>query len=144
MAGLIKKFAIALGCSSLALLFVGMGNVSTSRGEQAGTLHVESSKRSFGEAPVGAKPVVVFRLGNRTGHPIKILGSNAGCYRAACLVPMGLPLLVPVGESRDLEIEVDCYNPGDLSKTVTFFTDNRDQRKIALSVEGRVVESPTR
>lgn len=140
----LKMFALALGGFSLALVFMAVGGFPRSLSAREAVIRVEPPIRSFGEASVGSTPILRFVLDNLTGREVRILGSNAMCYQAACLEPLGLPMTVSAGERRELEIKVLCTNPGDFSKRIVLFTDDGSRPEIGLSVEGRVVEGPER
>jgi len=144
MVRVLKALSWALGFFSLMLLGLALRRTPSSPTQQAEmALHVETSSRSFGEAPVGTESVVGFSLSNRGQRGVTILGSDAVCYQAACLKAEGLPLTVPPGEVRLIEIKVLCTSPGEFSRPLTLFTDSAAQREITLSVEGRVVERAT-
>lgn len=135
-------FALALGGLSLSLIFMAMSGFPRSRNAREAAIRIEPPIRSFGEASVGSTPLLRFRVDNQTGREVRILGSNAVCYQAACLEPLDLPLTVPAGERRPLEIKVLCANPSELSKKIVLYTDDGSRPEIGLSVEGRVVEGP--
>ncbi len=91
--------------------------------------------KSFGSTLVGSETEVRFRLWNRTGRVIRILGAKTSC---TCLVTSELPRDVAPGGRTDLMVTVRAKKPGSLSQSLQVITDDRSCPSPILAVTGVV------
>lgn len=121
----------------IGLYFQGQERSETSEKHQ---LILIPSVQSFGSASVGEVLTLKFSAENRTSRGIRVIGCESICFRAGCLMAEGLPVEIPPGQQRDIEISVYAKTPGEFDKELAIFTDNVGQHRIVLGVEGQVVE----
>jgi len=107
-------------------------------------LTVDGNTRSFGTLGVGDEAVVCFSMKNVSGHALRVLGSDAVCYQAACLEPKNLPLTIAPGGTGSIEVKVLARNPGQFSKRITVYTDCDGYREVLFGVRGNVIELKNR
>ena len=106
------------------------------------TVLVDATTKSFGVARAGDAIHLSYKLTNRGGKSVRIVGCRATCR---CIVPgQDLPFTLRPRESRDFPISI--RNPGRVAGTapqtvnwqVTLYTTNPAQARIALSIKGEI------
>lgn len=102
-------------------------------------LRVEPRVRDVGAVPLGANLVVDFILTNLGIQAVDVLGSTSTCSRQACLNVGGLPTRIKARESRKISVYVKTNGGGRLADEVVLFTDDAEQREVALRVVGHVI-----
>jgi len=135
--------------SSLALAFLAIwawiefGSISAALAYARGArLLPDAFAKSFGTLETGEERRVVFSVSNRCGRQINILGARTSC---TCISAEALPLVVPPGYSRPLQLTVrSASRLGTVNEKVLFYTDYPRQLRLVLSVTGRVIPPGSR
>ncbi len=127
MAGVFAWLYVKTGSASGALAYV--------NGER---LILPSSQVSFGEGHPGEIRERLFHISNLASQDVRFLGSRASC---SCIAAEEFPFVMHAGESRDLLLKVQFGpTPGELSHTITFYTDSEDKQIFTIAIVGKVVE----
>lgn len=70
-----------------------------------GRLVVESPRRRLAGVEENQTVPIRFPIRNTSGHLIRIVGSNDRCGDSGCSLTKGLPLAIPPGGTRTLEVD---------------------------------------
>ncbi len=107
-------------------------------------LFVDSATKSFGVVEEGDPASVLFRLTNRGGEPVRVVGCMVYCN---CIVPDNLPFTLSPSETRGFKISVRTRiskmgSPSEsINQPVTLFTTSRVQAEIHLTINGEIRSS---
>ena len=102
----------------------------------------DSSRKSFGFINEGETASVSFRLTNRSGRPVRVVGCMAQCD---CIVPDDLPFAIGPGQAQDFRVSVrtvagQYQKPLEkLTQPITLYTTDVAQAEVRLTVEGTVL-----
>jgi hypothetical protein len=103
-------------------------------------LEYQPAHRLGNLSPHEAMPVRV-TLSNETDRPVQLLGAAAGCGLSICVEADGLPMAIPPGSDRDLQIDLHASGrPGPFSDEMVIYTDCPGQLEVHLTFHGSVVE----
>lgn len=92
----------------------------------------------FKNIPAGETSKREIRLQNPTSQPIQFIGANVPCTLCGCVDTEGLPITIPAGKSKSLSILFKATEAGTFNAEVDLFTDNPEQLRVRLHVEGNV------
>ena len=101
-----------------------------------GSLIVASSVRELAAMPAGTAVPLRFALRNSSKHTIRVIGANDRCELVnGCSKTLGLPLSIPAGESRTLNVD---FKTGEAPYTyrLNLYTDDADTPSLAIVVSG--------
>lgn len=87
----------------------------------------------------GSPVHIKFGLSNRAARAIRVIGASSGCTNFGCWTVEGLPLDIPVDETRTIVITILTRGQGRFSNPVTIYTDYDDGPSFVIWVEGRVI-----
>jgi hypothetical protein len=103
------------------------------RGER---LLVDDTRKSFGVLDAGQSREVAFRLSNRSGRTVRVLGMKSNC---TCATSGGYPMTIQPGESVALKVNVNTKKlSGEVAQPIRFYTDYPKRLEIELVVHGFV------
>jgi Protein of unknown function (DUF1573) len=109
------------------------GSISYLRGAR---LIPEAYSITFETDNLDKLTVVTFNVKNYSYRPITVFGARVSCI---CMSTPGLPVVVPPGESRTLEVNARAASgSGDVLGKVTFYTNDTGFRELPVVVRGRV------
>jgi hypothetical protein len=103
-----------------------------------GAVFFEETTKTFGDAPVGTEVPVAFRLTNRSGRAVNVLGSSYTCFTGGCVRAVGLPLTVAPKTTREIVVAVATSSPAEFQGQANIFTDYPGLETVLLTVEGTV------
>ncbi len=98
-------------------------------------LQVDKKKIEYGVIERGSNPLRVFKIKNVGTEPLIIKNAKGSC---GCTVPKPPKDPIMPGESADLEVRYDTKRIGKFHKTVTLTTNEPDNPKTVLIIEGEV------
>jgi len=102
-------------------------------------LLVDAYSKSFGSLEAGSVGTVEFNLLNTARRPVTVLGARSSC---SCAAAGDLPMVVPSGGRRSITILVrGDRQAGRVSEQVSLFTDEPNQPKLVIRVEGTFLPS---
>jgi hypothetical protein len=137
--------AITAGTVAILLVLTGVGSLiygspaaalARLRGE---VLTVSSDYVDFGSGSAQQVLEAFVEVQNWSDRPVHLIGGTSDC---TCVTTSDLPLVIPPGEARHVEIRltVPRSRPGAFTRTVELWTDHPKQREVQLRVGCRVVE----
>jgi hypothetical protein len=104
----------------------------------SGGVFFEDSAKTFGEVSVGTNFRMAFRLTNRSGRDVKLLGASTACFEAGCLGTVGLPLELAADTTCDVVVHVVTRAPRSFKGQISVYTDHPGSGTLPLTVEGEV------
>ncbi len=107
-------------------------------GTGGGELLVEPANLNLGEIAPKQELDIPFRLVNRTGGTVQVLGAHETCGPTGCGTVPGLPVVVPPGEVRTVTLHFKSGSPGEFTKETPLFTDFARDPLPILRVSGVV------
>jgi hypothetical protein len=137
--------ATAAGAAAVLLILAGIGSwiygspaaaLARLRGE---VLTVSSDYIDFGSGSAGQVLEASVEVQNWSEQPVQLIGGTSDC---SCVTTLDLPLVIPPGESRPVELRLKLPGSGSgaFTRMAVLWTDHPRQREIWLRVGGRIVE----
>ena len=134
-AGLAAAALAVLAASSKILFGSVRAGLSYLAGER---LIVDSHVKAFGEVAGDQTRRVTFRLTNRTGKEVQIIGAKSSC---TCIVADHLPVSIPVAAGFDMNIQVRRGPKiGPVTEVVRYYTDCPERPEFTVRVTGTIRE----
>ncbi len=104
--------------------------------DRQGKLSVDEPQRLLTGIPAGCEVILKFPIRNTTGRPVQVLAADNRCTSEGCSVTPGLPMVVPPGEIRSLEIHFKPRTPP-YNYGLTLYTDDPNHSEIPILISGR-------
>ncbi len=121
----------------VGVAYLGFGSIDSAlaslRGER---LSIFPSLIDMGEGVPGEMRNASVELTNRTDHPIRIIGGTSDC---SCTVLGDLPVTIPPGESRSINVAMHLPNAvGSFSRKARLQLDDLGFRTVGFRLAGRI------
>ena len=138
-----------LAVSGVALavlgLYLGVQSESNAGAPRGRMLALDPPTVTLGVVPHEARVPVKVMLSNRGDNGIRVLGLERTCSPWGCTDDSNLPLRIPPGQSR--QIEMMFYAPrrgfvGPFSSEISLYTDSPETARLALGIQGEVIARP--
>jgi hypothetical protein len=124
-------FALALLCYAQAM-----------RGDQSqGGLVVDPRVHPLGQLQAGKIVPMTVTMTNRSARPVRLLGAHDVCATWGCLLGRGLPMDIPAGANRQVQIDVRPHPrgfSGEFTGEIVFYSDCPGAEQIPVRVAGRI------
>lgn len=131
-------FLVLIGGSFLLAFDNPSGALAGLRGESVTAQPLVSD---VGDGVNGEERPFIVELRNHTGRSVRIVGGTASC---SCLATGDLPITLPPGELRSVEVRMTFRGePGRFQHHFQFYTDDDTQRILIARFRGRVVAAPS-
>jgi hypothetical protein len=124
----------------LAVVGVGFGSVAGARASLRGDeVYLDPSAVDLGAVPAGEASESFITVFNASHYDIRVVGGTANC---ACTLIPELPVTIPPGQSRSLQIWVKApASAGAFQIPATLWTDSATNQTIPVLLRGRSVRS---
>lgn len=139
--------ALTIAGGASAILAVCLGGVLLAAGNRPGDflarvrgerISVDPPVTDMGSDVAGQTRRFSVRLHNHTDRPVKIVGGTANC---SCLATGDLPVSIPSGESKPVEVVAAFKgSTGLFQHEFYFYTDEERQRHVLARFKGQIIE----
>ncbi len=140
-AGVVGGYLLALGCAA-ALGHYHYGSMDAALAAlRQERLSITPATLDMGQGVPGETREATLNLGNRTEHPIRVIGGTADC---SCTVLGDIPVTVPPGETRSITIQLRLPNSqGRFTRIAELMIDDQGtNNKIGFRLTGRINQTP--
>jgi hypothetical protein len=132
---LVLIVTIGVGVANLGFGSTGSA-IAYFRGER---VSVSPRVVDVGRTPRGESRRTSITLSNWTERPVRFFGGTADC---SCTVLHDLPITIPPGESRTVEVEVKLTGPpGLFTRHAAFLVEDEGLRRLDFRLTGQILEA---
>ncbi len=104
-------------------------------------LVVEASNAPIGRVQAGSEAIVRYRLSNRSGRQIKLVGATTSC---SCTMVENLPMILAASMTKELTAKVDVpEGKADITGSIQIYTDEPSIPVINLTYTIRIAQTAT-
>lgn len=114
-----------------------LAGAGTAIAQDAPKIEFESETIDYGEVKKGSDGVRVFKFKNTGNAPLVIEDVTSSC---GCTIPKKPEDPIAPGENGEIEVKYDTKRVGHIRKTVTVYSNSKDEPTKALKIKGKVVE----
>ena len=102
-------------------------------------MSVEPWVSQAGEGVAGERRTFTVQVTNHGDRPVRVVGGTTTC---ACIATGDLPITVPPGESRPIEVQMTFRGgTGRFQHNFSLYTDDEKQPVVTARFAGRVIEA---